>query len=123
MARPGPKKGSRKSAQHKKKLAKAVEGKKNGRFVNGRRSYRGIAGAKSGEVVHHKDGDRNNNSPSNLVKLKGKKSGTNTTSRHEKITKRGQGRKKGGKNKTRSLSTSVNVRTYKLFGTKKGKKK
>lgn len=115
MAKPGPRKGSKKSSAHKAKLAKAVEGTKNGRYKDGRRSYRRIAGAnnKDGTVVHHKDGDRNNNSPSNLVRLKGKKSGTNTTSKHEKITKRGQGRKKGGKNK-------LSIRTYKRFGTKKG---
>jgi len=96
----GPKKGSKKSSAHKKKLAKAVTGKKNGRFKDGRRSYRRIAGAKSGDVVHHKNGNRNDNRPSNLVKLKGKKRGTNTTTKHEKLTKRGQGRKKGSKNKT-----------------------
>ena len=99
MSKPGPKKGSTKSASHKRKLAKAVEGKKNGRFKDGRRSYRRIAGAKSGDVVDHKDGNRNNNSRSNLRVLKGKKAGTTTTSAHEKKTKRGQGRPKGAKNK------------------------
>lgn len=84
MAKPGPKKGSTKSASHKRKLAKAVQGNKNGRYKDGRRSYRRIAGAKSGEVVHHKDGNRSNNKPSNLVRLKGKKAGTNTTTEHEK---------------------------------------
>lgn len=117
-SKPGPRPGSKKSSAHKKKLANAVTGKKNGRFKNGSRSYRRIAGAKSGEVVHHKDGDRTNNKPSNLVRLKGKKSGTNTTSKHEHLTKRGQGRKPGSKNK-KKLNTSVKVRTYKLYGTKK----
>ena len=119
MSKPGPKKGSKKSASHKKNISNAVSGSKNPRWVNGRRSYRSIAGAKEGEVVHHKDGNRDNNKPSNLVRLKGKKKGTNTTTRHEKITKRGQGRKKGGKNSKRIGGTKV--RSYKLFGTKKKK--
>lgn len=99
MAKPGPRPGSRKSAAHKKKIGKALIGDKNPKYKDGRRSYRRIAGAKSGEVVHHKDGNRSNNNSSNLVRLKGKKAGTNTTTKHEKITDRGQGRKKGSKNK------------------------
>ena len=114
MAKPGPKKGSTKSAAHKKKLAKAVEGSKNGRFKDGRRSYRRIAGAKSGDVVMHKNGDRSDNRRSNLKISKGKKPGTTSTSEHEKdpmtIKQRGAGRKKGSKNK----KLSVNVRTYEL---------
>lgn len=106
MSKPGPKKGSKQSASHKKKIARSVTGKKNSQYKDGRRSYRRIAGAKnnSGEVVHHKDGNRSNNKPSNLVKLKGKKPGTNTTTIHEKITDRNQGRK----------------RSYKYYGTEKG---
>lgn len=98
---PGPKKGSTKSAAHKAKIGKALIGKNNGAYKDGRRSYRRIASASNndGSVVHHKDGNRNNNTKSNLQKLKGLKPGTNTTTRHEKITNRGQGRKKGGKNK------------------------
>ncbi len=94
--KPGPAKGSKKTAQHKAKIGKAVEGKNNSQYKDGRRSYRKIAGATNndGNVVHHKDGDRLNNKASNLEKLKGKKPGTNTTSEHEKITKRGAGRKK-----------------------------
>jgi hypothetical protein len=94
--KPGPKVGSSKSAAHKNKIAKAVTGKKNSAYKDGRRSYRRIAGASNNDsnVVHHLDGDRSNNSKSNLRKLKGTKPGTNTTSTHEKITKRGQGRKK-----------------------------
>lgn len=120
MSKPGPKKGSTKSAAHKKKLANAVMGSKNGRFKDGRRSYRRRAGAKpnDGTVVHHKDGNRNNNGNGNLVRLKGKKAGTNTTSKHEKMTKRGQGRPKGRKNRVKKLSGGQTVKTYKLYGTR-----
>ena len=105
--KPGPKKGSSISAKHKRKISKSVTGKKNSQFKDGRRSYRRIAGASpnDGTVVHHKSGNRNQNSKSNLVRLKGKKPGTNTTSHHERITNRGQGRK---------------ARDYKFLNTKKG---
>ena len=120
MARPGPRPGSKKSTEHKRKIAKAVEGKKNGRYKTGRRSYRRIARAKSGEVVDHIDGNRDNNSPSNLRRLKAKKAGATTTSAHEKKTKRGQGRKKGSTNKRKkSTKLSVNIRDFDLFGTTK----
>jgi hypothetical protein len=107
--KPGPRPGSRKTSAHKRKIAKAVTGKKNPRYKDGRRSYRKKAGAKTndGTVVHHKDGDRSNNSSSNLSRLKAKKPGARTTSYHERVTKRGQGRKPKSK-------------TYKTFGTKKG---
>ena len=105
--KPGPKKGSRQSASHKKKISRSVTGKSNSQYKDGRRSYRRIAGAgnNDGTVIHHKDGNRNNNKKSNLVRLKGRKPGTNTTSKHEKITKRGQGRKD---------------KSFKFLGTKKG---
>lgn len=95
----GPPKGYKQSASHKRKKSKAATGKKNPQYKDGRRSYRRIAGAKEGEVTHHKDGDRTNNKKSNLINLKAKKKGAKTTSKHEKLTKRGQGRKKGSKNK------------------------
>lgn len=95
MANPGPKIGSSKSAAHKAKLSKAGIGKKNSQYKDGRRSYRTKAGAKNndGNIVHHADGNRLNNAKSNLVKLKAKKPGAKTSSTHEKITPRGQGRK------------------------------
>jgi hypothetical protein len=90
--KPGPKKGSSQSKSHVAKRAKAVKGKANGMFKDGRRSYRSIAGARNsdGKVVHHKDGDRTNNSRSNLKVLNDGPSrpGRKTTSKHERLTRR-----------------------------------
>lgn len=65
----------------KRKISKAVTGKKNPAYVDGRRSYRRVAGAKSGQGVDHKNGDSKDNRPSNLktYPLKGKGRGA-----HEK---------------------------------------
>ena len=43
--------GRPQSAATKKKIAKAVTGKKNPAYKDGRRSYRRIAGAKKGEHI------------------------------------------------------------------------
>lgn len=51
-------------------------GKSNGRWRNGRSKtyYRKKAGAKKGELVHHKDGNKSNSKKSNLKVIKpGKK--------------------------------------------------
>lgn len=104
---PGPKPGSTKSAAHKKKLAKAVMGGKNGMYKDGRRSYRRRAGAKNndGTVVEHINHNRKDNRKSNLRRIKGKRPGVTTTSHHERskatIKQRGAGRKKGSKNKNK----------------------
>jgi hypothetical protein len=44
------------------------KGKKNGRWKDGssQTHYRNKANAKSGQVVHHKDGNKKNNSRSNV---------------------------------------------------------
>ena len=93
-----PKKGYKQSPSHKKKRAKAVTGSKNGAYKDGRRSYRTKAGAKNndGTVVHHKDGNRKNNTKSNLQRLSDgkKKPGRNTTPKHEKLTNRHKKSKK-----------------------------
>lgn len=92
----GAPKGVKKSAEHKAKISKAQEGKKNSNWSHGgREDYRKKAGAKKGDghIVHHLDGNHSNQKKSNLQKLKGKKPGIKTTSYHEKITKRLQGRK------------------------------
>jgi hypothetical protein len=59
------------SPAHKKAIAKSLMGKNNPAYKDGRRSYRRIAGAKDndGSLIHHKDGDSKNNSPSNLEKI------------------------------------------------------
>ena len=108
MARPGPRRGSKQSAAHKKKISKSVTGKKNSQYKDGRRSYRRIAGAKNndGNVIMHLDGNRRNNKRSNLRVSRGKRAGANTTSEHERsaLTKRQRGRDK----------------SFKYLGTKKG---
>ena len=50
----------------KRKIAKAMEGKKNPAYKDGRRSYREKVKAPKGSLVHHKDGDSKNNTASNL---------------------------------------------------------
>lgn len=92
----GAPKGVKKSAEHKAKISKAQEGKKNSNWSHGgREDYRKKAGAKKGDghIVHHKNGVHTDQRKSNLQKLKGKKPGALTTSFHEKITNRNAGRK------------------------------
>lgn len=99
---PGPKRGSKKSAAHKKKIGKSMLGSKNPKYKDGRRSYRRIAGAvpNDGNVVMHVNGkspkEAGANVKSNLKKSKGKRPGANSTSEHERssITKKERGRLK-----------------------------
>jgi len=89
--------GRKQKPSTRKKISKALMGKKNPAYKDGRRSYRKIAKAKPGEAVHHKDGDRRNNSPSNLkkYKIKGK-----SRSEHEKKHNRAANfRASGGRKK------------------------
>lgn len=89
--------GRKQSAATKKKIAKAMEGKKNPAYKDGRRSYRDKVNAKPGQGVHHKDGDSKNNAKSNLEKfpLKGK-----GRSEHEKKHDRAKNFKSSGGRKT-----------------------
>jgi len=78
----------------KAKIAKAMTGKKNHAYKDGRRSYDRIAGLKDGEkkgkVVDHRDGDSTNNKPSNLKIM--------SKADHEKKHKReGNFKKSGGR--------------------------
>lgn len=91
-----PKAGYRQSESHKRKRAKAIEGRKNPSWKGGRSrdyAYR-VAGSKTndGNLVHHVNGDPTDNRKENLRLLKGKKAGAKTSSEHEKVTDRGQGR-------------------------------
>jgi len=85
--------GRRQTAATRKKIAKAVTGKKNPAYKDGRRSYRKIAGAKNndGTLIHHKDGDSKNNKKSNLEKIPKSKRGE-----HDKKHKRNLNFKKSG---------------------------
>lgn len=102
--------GRKHSEATKRKIAKAVTGKKNPAYKDGRRSYRRIAGAKKGEGVDHKDGDSTNNKPSNLktYKLKGK-----GRSKHAKKHQRHKNFKSSGgrKKKRRGYKAKRNKRS------------
>ena len=57
----------------KRKIAKSLMGKDNPAYKTGRRSYRRIAGAKDAKVhIHHKNGNSDDNRPSNLEKFPAK---------------------------------------------------
>ena len=73
------------SPEHIAKRAKAVEGEKNGRYKTGRRSYREKLRRKGKlkvgkNLVHHKNGNQDDNAESNLEVISHKK--------HEEIHKR-----------------------------------
>jgi len=85
--------GRKQSAATKKKIGKAMTGKGNSQYKDGRRSYRNVANAKKGEHVDHIDGNSKNNKPSNLKKFKA--TGP-SRSAHEKKHKRGQNFKGNG---------------------------
>lgn len=69
----------------RKKIAKAMTGRGNSQYRDGRRSYRRIVDAKPGQGVDHKNNDSKDNRPSNLkiYNLKGK-----SRAEHEKKHKR-----------------------------------
>jgi hypothetical protein len=77
----------------KKKISKALEGKNNPAYKDGRRSYRNIAGAKNndGSIIHHKDGDSKNNKPSNLEKIPASKRSEHEKKHHRELNLKGNG--------------------------------
>ena len=76
-----------------------MTGSGNSQWKDGRRAYRRIAGAKPGQLVHHKDGDSKNNSKSNLKKLPIKGPGR---AAHEKLHSRASNfRSNGGTKKVK----------------------
>ena len=89
----------RQSAETKKKISKAMSGKNNPAYKDGRRSYRKIAKAKKGQHVHHKNNDSKDNRPSNLEKFPAKGPGR---AKHEKAHHREKNfRKTGGRKKVK----------------------
>ena len=96
--------GYKQSAEHKRKRLSQIEGDSNGRWAGGHHPdyYRKKAGAKTndGTIVHHKNGDRENNKKSNLERLTDGDCvpGRRTTPKHEQITDR-TSRKDGTKGK------------------------
>lgn len=89
--------GRKQTAATKRKIAKAMEGKNNPAYKDGRRSYRNKVNAKPGQHVHHKDGDSTNNAKSNLEKFPAKGPGR---SEHEKKHDRAKNFKSSGGRKT-----------------------
>ena len=92
------------SESTKKKISKALQGKNNPAYKDGRRSYREKVNAPKGSIVHHKDGDSTNNAKSNLEIIPKSKRSEHEKShkRHLNFSKSG-GRKKvprGYKSKT-----------------------
>jgi len=79
--------GRAQSAATKKKISKAMTGKGNSQYKDGRRSYRTAMGLKpnDGKMVHHKDNSSKNNKKSNLQVLKSKGP---ERSKHEKAHQR-----------------------------------
>lgn len=77
----------------KEKIAKALMGKNNPAYKDGRRSYRRKAGAKPGQHVHHKNNDSTDNRPSNLEKFPAKGPGR---AKHEAAHNRAANFKKSG---------------------------
>jgi hypothetical protein len=79
------------TAATKAKISKSMTGSKNPRYKDGRRSYREKLGLKPGDgkLVHHKDGNRKNNSKSNLKVIPKSK-----RSQHDKTHKRERNFKK-----------------------------
>jgi len=94
--------GHKQTAATKRKIAKSVTGKSNSQYKDGRRSYRRIAGMKNkdGNLVHHVDGNRSNNSKSNLQKISPANRGKHDKAHHrERSFKKKSGTKKGAHTK------------------------
>ena len=58
--------GRKQKPSTKKLIAKAMTGKGNPAYKDGRRSYRNKVNAKPGQHVHHKNNDSKDNRPANL---------------------------------------------------------
>ena len=84
--------GRPQTAATKRKIAKAVTGKKNPAYKDGRRSYREKVNAPKGKIVDHKDGNSKNNAKSNLKVMT--HSAHNKKHHRENNFKKSGGRKK-----------------------------
>lgn len=96
--------GRKQTQATKKKIAKGVSGSKNGMYDQGQRSYRKKAGLKDndGKLVHHKDGNRANNSKSNLEVVPKSKRGE-----HEKKHDRAKNFQSSGGRKPKSTKAKA----------------
>ena len=95
----------RQTAATKKKLSVAATGKKNSQYDKGQRSYRTKMGLKTndGKMVHHRDGNRANNSKNNLQIMKSKGP---ERSKHEKIHQRSENWKGKGRGRQKMSTTA-----------------
>lgn len=100
--------GRAQTSKTKKKISKAMEGKKNPAYKSGQRSYRNKIHAKPGQHVHHKDGNRANNAKSNLETFPAKGPGR---SKHEKKHDRSKNFKASGGRK--KVSTTAKAKRLK----------
>ena len=94
--------GRPQTAATKAKIKKAMTGKSNPAYKDGRRSYRRLAGAKDndGTIIHHKDGNRKNNKAGNIVKVSKKKRGAHDAAHNRAANfKKSGGTKKGAHTK------------------------
>jgi len=100
--------GRKQTLVTKKKIAKKMTGKGNPAYKSGQRSYRNKIHAKSGQHVHHKDGNRANNAKSNLEKFPAKGPGR---AKHERKHDRSANfRSSGGRKK---VSTTAKAKRLK----------
>ena len=76
--------GHKQTAKTRRKIAKNMTGTKNPAWKDGRHqdTYRRIAGAKKGDLVHHKDKNRHHNKPSNLKVIPKKQRGKHDSTHH-----------------------------------------
>lgn len=112
--------GRPQSKKTRDKIAKAMLGDKNPAYKSGQRSYRRKAGAKTndGTIIHHKDGNRSNNSKGNLQKIPPSKRGA-----HDKAHNRGANFSKSGGTKKGAHTKSSSPKKVNVNGYKKPKKK
>ena len=95
--------GRKQSKATRDKISRAMEGSKNPAYDQGQRSYREKTGAKPGQLVHHKNGDRGDNRRSNLEIIPKNKRAEHDKTHHreDNFNKSGGTKKVSTKHKSR----------------------